>query len=403
MSTDYSTTVTTTTSYSSAKRIKWETELLEKAKGMLLAEKFATTKVMAKGEAGTYRLNRLLRIAKKTTQDSEGTVYDISDSKKLSTNYIDIVPVEFGDSFTFSDDVSIETFITDPDNQEEISNQVARSLEYQIQKVIATQCLRHRIDNDATYSVSGTCDSGSSATVLKDNALTQIDDFWNGARATITNPAGPAYDETSGVTAWTASSDSGTVVFTNALTTGSKYKMVVGTGIVAGDKMTTAGLLLVRLLHRKLETQPFENGMLRAFIDAEQEYDLWSDTVWSTSAQYDDSGRYSNYQLVRWLGHEFMIGSELYREDEDGTENQSTGVVHIAPIFGKKAYSVIRWGMGMGTFGVEWHYKDKADSGDLRNKVKAISWKSKFGARVTRSTSIVGLMTGATDANLLTM
>lgn len=398
------TNITTTTHYSSAKRVKWETQLIQKAEARLLAEKFATTKVMGKGEAGTYRLNRLLRIAKKTTQDSESTLYTASDAKKLQTNYIDVTPMEFGDSFGFTDDVGIEAFITDDDNQNEIADQFARSMEYQVQKILATQGMRHRIDSDGTYQVSGTVTTANTAgTSLISTSLTQADDAWNGGYATITNPDGPGYDETSAITDFVASSDTATVAFTNGLTTDSKYRITVGTGLAASDVMTTDGLLDVRLLHSMLRTELFDGGTLNGFIHASQERDLWDDTIWQNSAIYDDSGRFKNYQLVRWAGMNLYVGDELYREDVDGTENQSTGVVHIAPIFGKKAYSVIRWGMGMGSFGVQWLYKDQPDSGDLRNKAKFISWKSKFAARVMRATSVVNLMTGATSPNLLVM
>lgn len=397
MSTDYSSYATTTTTFSSAKKIKWETELLKKAAGKLIAERFATTKVVGVGEAGTIRFNKLLRLAKKTTQDTEGYAYGLADAKYLTTNYIDVTPTKWGESFAFTDDVSIEAFITDADNQGEIANQVARSMEYQLQKTIATGGVRHRIDKDATYQVYGTCDSGSSAIALKDNALTQSDDAWNGGYATIINPEGPAYDETSAVSDFVASTDVAVVAFTNALTTASKYRMTVGTGIAATDVMTTTAIMDVRYLHRKYETMPFDSGTIRAFIDADQERDLMVDSTWSNSAIYDDSGRFGEYQMVRWLGTEFFIGSELYREDVDGTENQASGVVHVAPFFGAKAYSTWRWGMGSGAFGVKFEYKDGPDSGDLRNNFKVISWKSKHASKVMRATSVINLMTGVTD------
>lgn len=397
------TNITTTTNYSSAKRIKWETQLLDKAKARLLAEKFATTKVMGKGEAGTYRLNKQLRIAKKTSQDSESTIYGMSDAGKLYTNYRDVTPMEFGDSFGWTDDVGVEAFITNPENQDEVADQFARSMEYQIQKIIATQCMRHRIDNSSTYTKSGTADATSTTTALVDAAvLSQADDTWNGGYVTVTNPEGQCYDETSAVTDSDQSSTNLTVSFTNTPDTTSKYRVVVGTGLSSTDILTTSGILFVNLLHSKLRTERFEGGTLRAFICPEQEYDLWADTTWANTAIYDDSGRYKNYKLVRWLGCEHFIGDELYREDADGTENQATGAVAVAPYFGAKTYSIIRWGMGLGSFGVEWHYKDKADSGDLRNKAKFISWKTKFAAAVMRSTSVIGLMTGNTSANVLT-
>jgi len=396
------TNITTTSNYDSAKRIKWETELMEKAANRLLIEKFATTKTIGKGEAGTLRFNKLLRLAKKTTQDSESTLYTAADAKRLLTNYIDVTPMRFGDSFGFTDDVSIEAFITDEDNKGEIATQFANSMEYQAMKVLCQGGMRQRADNDSTYTVSGTCDSGSSATALVDDALTQADDAWKGGYATSTKPTGQCYDETSPVSDFDAASDTATVAFTNTLDTTSKYRMVVGTGLTSSDIITTTNILYVNLLHTMLGTTRFKGGTLNAFIHPQQEHDLWGDSVWADTAKYDDSGRYTNYKLVRWLGMNWHVGSNdvMYREDVDGTENQS-GAVYIAPIFGAKAYSLLRWGQGHGDFGVEWHYKDKADSGDLRNMAKFISWKAKFAAKVMRSTSVINLMTGATDANLL--
>ena len=149
MATDYSSYSTTTTTYSSAVRTKWETDLLAKASGMLVADRFASHKVVGKGEAGTIRFNKILRVAKKTTQDTEGYAYGLADCKSLTTNYKDVTPTKWGDSFAFTDDVSIEAFITDPENQNEIANQVARSLEYQLQK--AVQLAKTEVDTLTSY------------------------------------------------------------------------------------------------------------------------------------------------------------------------------------------------------------------------------------------------------------
>ena len=403
MTVDISSNATTTTSYSSAKRIKWETELLKKAEDYLLAERFSWPQALKKGEAGTVRFNKLLRPAKKTTASIEGILQTVTDAKKLVTNYIDVTPNTFEDSFVFTDDVGIEAFITDEQNQEEIAGQMARSLEYQIQKIIAQGGMRHRIDNDSNYIVASTVDSATSTTIV-DAVLTQANDYWDGGYCTITNPEGPGYDETHFVANFTAADD--TLDFTgdawtNAPTTASKYRLVVGTGITSADLITTTGLIMVRRLHRHLGTEMFEGGTYRAFVNADQEADLWADTDWKATAQYDDSGRYKDYRLVRWMGIEFYIGSQLWRETVAGVEAEADGAVHIAPVFGRKAYSIFRWGMGSGEFGVKWYYKDQADSQDLTNRSKAISWKAKFAGKVLRSTSIVGLMTGATASNLL--
>lgn len=406
MSTDYSAYLTTTTTYSTAKRIKWETDLLKKAEGRLVVEQFAAKPKVEKGEAGTLRFNKILRIAKQTTADTEGYAYGLADVKYLTSNKKDVTPTRWGDSFGFTDDVSIEAFITDEDNQNEIANQMARSHEYQALKTVSLYGLHHRVDKDSTYQKTFTVTVANAAgTSLVSSGLDEADYVWGASAAahgyaTITNPDGPNYDETSLVTNFTASSDTAAVSFPNGLTTSSKGRIVRGTGLAATDVLTTAALLDVNHLHRLLETEPFDGGMFHGFIHADQERDLWNDTTWSNTAIYDDSGRYADYRLVKWLGMRFLIASELYREDADGTEN-TTGVVYNSPIFGRNAYAIMRWGMGMGSYGVKFEYKDQPDSNDVRNNVKVISWKSKHAIAVLRATSVITLMTGATSPNIL--
>lgn len=368
--------------------------------GNRVLEKFATTKAMMSGDGNTLTFNRQLRVAKKTTADTEGTMYGYTDGKALLSNSVSVTPTKYGDSFPFSEERNIDSFITDAANKETIADQITRSNEYLTMKVLAQGGIRHRIDNDGTYQFNVAVTTANSAgTSLISTSLTQIDDFWNGGYATIYNPNGPGYDETSAITDFTASSDTAAVTFSNGLTTDSKARLVVGTGIAASDKLTTSGILLVNALHRVFKTEPFtEGGRLRGVINAAQEYDLWSDTAWADTAKYDDSGRYRNYQLVRWLGIDFLITDEPYREDVDGTENQASGVVHVSPIFGAKAFSVVNWFPGgSGAYGIKWEYKDGPDSMDLRNAFNAISWKTRWGGIVTRATSVVNLLTGATD------
>jgi len=398
--TSYSATATTV---ASTIRTKWETDLLKIAEGRLGISKFATNKVMGRGEGGTLRLSRFLRPAKVTSATSMGQLTTYEDAKAFTTNYIDLTPQKWGESFAIDDQVTLESFLSDDQYKEMVANHMARSLEYQASKLIAGNVLRHRIDADGTYQVSGTVDSGSTTTIV-DDALTQNDDHWNGGRVCIYNPEGPGYDQAALVSDFAASSDTVTHGgFTTTPTTSSNYRMTVGTGLAATDVLTTSGLLIVAAMHRKLETEKYPGSLLRGVLDAEQEADIWSDTEFKQTAIYDDSGRFKNYRLIRWLDMEFMIGSETYREDADGTENQKAGVVHIAPIFGERSFSLVRWGMGQGDFGVKFIFVNAPDSMNLRggeHGAKWVSWDSYWAGGVLRATSIIGLMTGATSINL---
>lgn len=393
MSTDYSAYATTTTHLSSAKRTLWETKLLKKALEYLVAPKFATTRVLGPGEAGTLRLNKLLRAARQTTQDTEGYAYGIADAKHFVSNYIDVTPEKWGDSFVWTDDTEMETFIKQPDKMDEVADQMARTLEHRFQQLIATQCMRLPIDLSTSAIAAGTVAAADATTVTLET--TAID--FNGGFLTMTNAEGPAYDESHQITAFNTSTEVATATFTNTPTTASKYWAATGATMTGTDYMSTNGLLVAAYLHRKLGTEVFPNGTLHGFMHAEQEYDLWkNDTLWQDTAKYVEAARYRNYKLVRWLGNEFLIGSELHREDIDGTSNDA-GAVYVAPIFGQKAYSIVHWGLKMGSFKgypVKFVYKDGPDSADLRDNFRGISWKSKVVCHVQRATSCLGVMTG---------
>lgn len=393
---------TNTTTYASTIKTKWQLELLKSAEGYLVADKFANTQVMGRGEGGTLVLNRLLRPAKQTTSSSAGYLYDYDDAKALTSNKIEVTPTLWGDSFGFTDVEDIQSFITMPQNREIIARQMAQSFDYQVMKALATGSMRHRIDKDTSYQVSGTATSGTTTTLVNTGALAEADSAWVGGYLTIVNPGGANYDIAAIVTASDQSSTNVTVgTQPQAYGSTSKYRLTVGTGIAATDKMTVTGLLDVSALHRKLQTPKFKGGIYRMFMDAAQERDIWDDTIFTDTAKYDDSERYASYSVGRWLDIEFLVSSEMYREDVNGTENQATGVVYVAPIFGADSYSVVRWGMGQGDFGAQFIVVDQPDSGNLRSGMKWLSWKAYFAAKVLRATSSIGLMTGATSLNVV--
>ena len=269
--------------------------------------------------------------------------------------------------------------------------------------MLSTQGMRHRIDNDASYQVAGTVTSASSTTVADATDRTELDDYWNGGYITITNPEGPGYDECHPVTDFANTGGVLTTSFTNTPTTDSKYRLTVGTGLAATDVLTTTGLLTASAYHEALETEKFDGQIYRAFISPAQHADLWADATFKNSAIYDNSGRFKTLRVGRWFDMEFLVSSEMYREDENGTENQATGVVYVSPIIGKHAYSIFNFANpgGSGKFGVSFIVVDKADSQNLRNSANYISWKGFWAGGVKRATSVINLMTGATDMGLL--
>jgi hypothetical protein len=396
---------TTMTNLTTANRTMWETGVLAVADGMLVADKFAKTKVIGIRAGGTYVVNRLLKVAPVTTAATYGTVVAGSAAKNLVSNKVEINPELWQDSFGFDDDVDIKAFFTDEDYKKTIGQQMANSLDKELIRTLGVQGLRHRIDKDATYQKTFTVTSATSTLITSATDFTEATNFWDGGFITVTNADGAAYDETQKVTTYTLVGGVGdtflTPAWTNTLGASSKARVTVGTGVVATDKLTSAGLLDVAALHRKLETEKFPGGVLHGFIDAAQEADLWTDTGFIANAAYDASQRFANYRLVRWLDMELLVSSNIYRETVAGAASD-TGVVYVSPIFGANAYCLIKWGTpGAGNYGVKFNYVFEPDSQNLNLNERYISWKTSIGKKVLRSTSVIGLMTGATDLAIL--
>jgi len=400
----------TTTTLSSAIATKWKRDVIDGATGRLVATQFASPDAMRRGEGGTLVYNRTLRPSLCNSAATTGTLVAGGSSgvKSLTSNKVSVTPSLFQDSFGFDDDVTIEAFFSNQQYKESIQNQMAISLDYQAQKLLSTQGMRHRIDADATYQKAVTASAGTTTTTSFSGLLTEADDFWNGGYLSVTNPDGPNYDHPARLISDFATS--GDVVthsaFPTASTISSKFRVVVGTGVVATDTLTTTGLQDVLGLHDKLETEMFDDGYLRGFFDAAQHRDLLKDTVFVAAMEYDNSEYFKGYRVVRWCGLELLISSNIYREDVDGVEYGhggagTTGVVYVSPIIGRNAYALTPWGNGAGKFAVNWYIVEGADSYNLTANQHYISWKTFWGGTVLRSTSVINLMTGATSQALL--
>jgi hypothetical protein len=379
----------------------------------MVLTKFANTKRINKGAGDTVRVNRILRPSKQTSEATMGTLIAPASAKNLATNHRDFWLENWGDTFGFNEDVDVTSWIQEKDNRSTIANQMVQSLEYQIGKKMCTQGMRWRIDKDSDYQKSATVTTGHATAPVATGLNEGTDDFWKGGYMTVTNAAGPNYDISFLLSGFTHATDTMTTVINNvgsigtntppqSFTTSSSFLITVGTGLAATDKLTTTALMDVTARHELLQTEKFPGGMLRAILHSAQKRDLHDDTVFQNSAIYDKSERFERYALGQWFDLEFLIASELYREDTDGTENQSTGLVYVAPIFGKNSYSIFTFANpgGDGKFAVEFYVVDKPDSQNLRNSAKYLSWKGFWAGGVTRATSMIGLMTGATDMGI---
>lgn len=391
-----------TTSTTAADVIKtiFREELLRMAQGQLLLHRFAVPEGVPVGDGGTIKFARFLRPAKVTVQKTPGTLVPHDDASiiALTANkkLFDLEIVE--GTFELDEDVVLTAWPNSKQYQKIYANHMARSVEYWLMNHLVSESMWWRIDKDTGAQVFGTCGANSLATVFHDANRTEADAFWNKAQLSIYNPEGPAYGESSQVTAWLTAGDSGTIALDNAPTTASKYQLCRLTALAAADKITVAALAELAFRHEHLETPPLAGGSYALLMNAFQHSDIHTDADWKTFVQYDRSREVENWKALRWFGLDIYIGSEILRYDADGTQNPTAGVVHAALSFGADAFASHNFGQEGGHLhNVEWIPVVDADSANLTKSRQWESWKKNCAGGVLNSAFVQCLMTGATD------
>ncbi|MFX0194828.1 MAG: hypothetical protein ACFFCW_01805 [Candidatus Hodarchaeota archaeon] len=361
--------------------------------------RFASKLKPEKGDGDTVVFNRVLRQPRVTSfnlLDSSTT----GTARAFTSNKIVKALGVAGDAYQFERVADFTSIISNDVFMQEIGSQIIRSKNYLASEEYCTHGLPHRVDNDATYEVNGTVDSGSTTTFV-DDALTQNDDHWgtdssNPGFVCFVNPEGPLYDVGVPVTGFTAATDTCTIeTVQHTPTTSTKYHVVRGTALAATDKLTVTAITRVAAIHRKMRTELFQGGILYGLIDSEQEHDLYGDSVLQTIIQYIEPKRLGNYKVLPLLDTHLVVNDDaMYRMDVDGSANAS-GVVHATPIFGANAVNITGWDGGDDWGLVMTHIND-ADTGNWWNLIRMVNWHIKAGVVVLRGTSVCNLLTGAT-------
>lgn len=321
----------------------YDKRFLIRAKEILAAYQFAQKRQMPKGKGKTVYFSRYTPLNKVTSALSETTDGGISvgTRQQLNVEEIPATVALWGDFVTISKLASATSI--DPEVSEKtdiLGQQMGESTDYYTMKTLATGIRRRRADGDETYQKEGTADSGNTTTLV-DNALTQGEDFWKGGFITIT--AGTNYGVTKKVTGFAAGSD--TVTFAampKSIDNTSKYRIVVGTNIVAGDVLNTANMRLAARDMKRAKVMKFEKGYNVIMVDPDIEYDFMGDTTWSDAAVYKDrvDSLYEG-EIGKWMGKRFVGTTQLYRESVAGVEQDGSGDVHLAVALGKECYGVV--------------------------------------------------------------
>lgn len=392
---------TNTTTLTTAIATKLQRELIPIMQRNEVFGRFSKKGKMKK-EGNILKMNRTLQLARQTTFNlSEGATTNTD--KSLSTNAIIQTVGIVGDTLAWTDLSMLVSIVEEGELHKAVADQIVATKAYLVAEELATHSLPHRVDNDSTYEVNGTVDSGSTTTMV-DDALTQTDNFWGtdtthpGVVAFVA-PTGTNYDIAVPVTDFVASTDTCTLeTLQQTVDTSSKYHMAIPTGIAATDKLTLTALTRVAAIHQRMKTPKFNGGIFYGIIDTEQNQDLYGDTTYQAIMQYSKPSLIGNYKVQPVLDTHLIVADDcMYRMDVDGAAN-ATGVVHNALIFGKDAFKVTKWQGGKDDWGVKIHVFgiDDPDSGNKFGMKGWISWNAKAAVGVLRATSIVNLWTGAT-------
>lgn len=360
-----------------------------KAKPSLLFYDNGQKRPMPKGEGGTVYFKRYLPKSARTTAITEATDGGITPSGMTSQEFTATV-LPYGDY----DQLTLRAKMTmsDQDLREATdvqADQMALTIDTLIRNTVCAKIDRIRADNDTTYSVSGTADSGT-VTTLVDDALTQIDDYWNGGFITIT--AGTNYGMTRQVSDFVASSDTLTfAAFPKAMDTTSVYHLVVGTGLVATDIINNSNVKLAVRQLRRAKVLTYEGGFFYGYIDEDTEYDFLDDTKFVAVGEYQDSSTLKSGEIGKWGGVKWIRHNNAFRESTAGVQGD-TAAVRVVPIFGSNAYGVVNLEGGEKKI----YVRTWDQLGQPLPLYHTIGWEAYFTSVVLNSCFAVGIMAGAT-------
>jgi len=371
----------------------YDKRFLLRAKENLAAYQFAQKRSLPKAKGKTVYFTRYTPLNKQTSALTETVDGGISVATRQQLNIEETAATValWGDFVTISALASVTSI--DPEVSEKadiLGQQAGESMDYYTMKTLATGIRRRRADGDSNYQVEATADSGTTTTLV-DASLTQADDYWNGGFITIT--AGTNYGETRKVTDF--ANATGTVTFAampKANDSTSQYRLVVGTGIVAGDVLTTGNIRLANRDMKRAKSLKYEKGYNIVLVDPDIEYDFMGDTTWVDAAVYKDKvdSLYEG-EIGKWFGNRFVGTTQLYRESVAGGEQDGSGAVHIACMLGKECYGVVE----LEGQAKKIYIRTPEQLGQPIPLYGSCGWQAGFEAKVLNGMYGIGIMCGA--------
>jgi len=163
------------------------------------------------------------------------------------------------------------------------------------------------------------------------------------------------------------------------------------------DALVTKGMMK----HKETSNLPPGSGgpgYWVGLISAEHEYDFMKDTTWVAAGTAQKTDWLVNAEMSKWMGTKFFGTTQHWREDVDGTENESTGVVQLVHFLAQDAYGIspISAPGAEGDFGVVVNLKRPEDYGDVGLIKSSIAAQAFFARRSLNSLWNVGGLCGCT-------
>lgn len=401
--------------------------LLTGLHNQLVAGQFAQKGRIPQNKGDTVEWHKKMKLARATTALAEDT--DIV-PKKLYMTSVTKQAEEWADAVRVTRRVWLTAKHLGDWNQmtDSLATVLSEMFDYETMSLLAGNGYRMRADNDTTYQVDVTATSDGATTTTISTSLTQADDFWNGGYITCTNPETTTYADRANYceTRLISDFDNGTTTATHAafdiLTkSGATFHLCVGTGIVATDVLDTASFSLATRQLKRNKGIRFNDALITkglmghketsnlppgaggpgywvCIIDQDHEYDFMKDTTWVDTAKNVKTDWLVNGEISKWMGTKVFGMTQPWREDVDGTENESSGIVHPVHFLASDAYgiSAIDAPGAEGDYGVVVNLKTPKDYGDVGLIRSSISGQGYFAMRSLNSLWNVTMLAGST-------
>ena len=389
-----------------------KTKFRERAVKKLVMDQFGDDEPIPSNFSKTIRFPRYAKLGKITANLDEA-IYggwvasqpaDNPAPSQLVQYYIDATLETFGDYVVLTENDLLIAIDKVMDNASGLlSDQYKESIDWRIMKNVVPYVSHLRVDADATnyekLGFTASSDGAAGGTTIVDTALTEADDFWNGAYVTI--KSGNNTDVTRQVTDFVASTDTLTVnAFPYQVLSGTVYDIVSGEATLATETLTLEGGVQRAVSYlQDLSCMPYEDNFFRGILDPFTQKDLFADDDFKSLFIYTDPGPLKKGYAGDAFGVKFYWTNQPYREDDEGVQSD-TGIVHNNLFLGQHCYgfSRISGDEGKAPAALRFYINRPGSqtlSEPFRQIVAQLVWKARFITQVKNASWGLSMMTGA--------